>query len=209
MVVRIGLLGGTFDPPHMGHLWLAEAARDQLLLDKVLFLPVGQPPHKQDREITAVSQRLSMLQKTITDNPAFTISKIDIDRPPPHTTCSLIPLIQQAHPQAKLWLIIGADSLIDFPNWVQPELIIQQCRLAVLPRPGVEIDWLALETAVPGVTQVVDMLEGPTLNISSTELREWARRERSLNYLLKTAVIHIIRKNKLYSASSNEAGSGR
>lgn len=199
MVARIGLLGGTFDPPHMGHLWLAEAARDQLLLDKVLFLPVGQPPHKQDRQITAVSHRLSMLQKTIEDNPAFAIDTTDIDRPPPHTTWSLIPQIQQAYPQAKLWLIIGSDSLVELPNWVEPSLIIQQCRLAVLPRPGVEIDWLALETAVPGVTQVVDMLEGPTLNISSTEIREWARRGRSLTYLVKTAVIYYIRQTKLYT----------
>lgn len=208
MVARIGLLGGTFDPPHMGHLWLAEAARDQLMLDKVLFLPVGQPPHKQDRQITAVSHRLTMLQKTITDNPAFTLDTTDSDRPPPHTTCSLIPLIQQAHPTAKLWLIIGSDSLVELPTWVEPSSIIQQCRLAVLPRPAVEIDWLALETAVPGVAQVVDMLEGPTLNISSTELRKWAQRRRSLKYLMTTAVIHHIRKHKLYSASSDSAGLG-
>jgi nicotinate-nucleotide adenylyltransferase len=183
----------------MGHLWLAEAARDQLMLDEVLFLPVGQPPHKQDRQITAVSHRLSMLQKTIADNPAFTLDTTDIDRPPPHTTCSLIPHIQQTHANAKLWLIIGSDSLVELPNWVEPSSIIQQCRLAVLPRPGVEIDWMALETAVPGVTQVVDMLEGPTLNISSTELREWAKRGRSLTYLVKTAVIYYIRQTKLYT----------
>ena len=208
MVARIGLLGGTFDPPHMGHLWLAEAARDQLLLDKVLFLPVGQPPHKQGRQITAVSHRLAMLQKTTEDNVAFTVDTTDIDRPPPHTTCSLIPHIQQAYPQAKLWLIIGSDSLVDLPTWVEPALIIQQCRLAVLPRPGAEIDWMALETAVPGVTQVVDMLEGPSINISSTGLREWARRGRSLNYLVKTAVLTYIRQHNLYSSSSDTTGLG-
>ncbi len=153
MVARIGLLGGTFDPPHMGHLWLAEAARDQLLLDKVLFLPVGQPPHKQGQQITAVSHRLAMLQKSIDGNSSFVMDTTDIDRPPPHTTCSLIPLVQQAYSQAKLWVIIGSDSLADFPTWVEPSLIIQHCRLAVLPRPGVKIDWMALETAVPGVTQ--------------------------------------------------------
>lgn len=208
MVARIGLLGGTFDPPHMGHLWLAEAARDQLMLDKVLFLPVGQPPHKHDREITAVSHRLNMLQKTINDNPAFVIDTIDCDRPPPHTTCTLIPLIQQAYLQAKLWLIIGSDSLVDLPDWVEPDWLIQQCRLATLPRPGVDIDWLALETAVPGVTQVVDMLEGPSINISSTELREWVTRGRSLNYLVETAVIDYINQTKLYSLSSDSAGFG-
>ncbi|MBE2221617.1 MAG: nicotinate (nicotinamide) nucleotide adenylyltransferase [Anaerolineae bacterium] len=205
---RIGLLGGTFDPPHRGHLWLAEAARDQLMLDKVLFLPVGQPPHKPDREITAVSHRLTMLQQTIQNTPAFTLDTSDSDRPPPHTTCTLIPLIQQAYPQAKLWLIIGSDSLVDLPDWVEPDWIVQHCRLAVLPRPGVDIDWLALETAVPGVSQVVDMLEGPTLNISSTALREWVRRGHSLNYLVETAVIDYIRKNKLYSPSAESAGFG-
>ena len=208
MVARIGLLGGTFDPPHMGHLWLAEAARDQLMLDKVFFLPVGQPLHKKNQQITAVSHRLSMLQKTIVDNPAFIIDTTDIDRPPPHTTVSLIPHIQQTYPQAKLWLIVGADSLVDLPDWVTPELIIQQCRLAVLPRPGAEIDWLALETAVPSVTQVVDMLEGPSISISSTELRDWARRGRSLKYLVKTAVFHYIHQENLYSSSSDLAGLG-
>ncbi|NHZ72679.1 MAG: nicotinate (nicotinamide) nucleotide adenylyltransferase [Aquificales bacterium] len=201
-------MGGTFDPPHRGHLWLAEAARDQLLLDKVLFLPVGQPPHKQGREITAVSHRLSMLQKTIEDNPAFAIDPRDIDRPPPHTTCSLLPLIQQTYAQAKLWLIIGSDSLTDLPNWVEPAQIIQQCRLAVLPRPGSEIDWLALETVVSGITQVVDMLAGPTLNLSSTELREWAGRGRSLHYLVETAVLEYIHQKKLYSSSLGSAGLG-
>ena len=144
-----------------------------------------------------------MLQQTIQNNPAFTIDTTDIDRPPPHTTCTLLPRIQQAYPQAKLWLIIGSDSLVDLPDWVEPEVIIRQCRLAVLPRPGIDIDWLALETAVPGVTKVVDMLEGPSINISSTDLREWARRGRSLNYLVETAVIDIIRREKLYSASSD------
>lgn len=199
MTARIGLLGGTFDPPHRGHLWLAEAARDQLLLDSVLFLPVGQPPHKQDRLITAVSHRLTMLQKSIEGNDAFVLNTTDIDRTPPHTTCSLLPLIQQTDPQAKLWLLIGSDSLVDLPNWVEPTRIIQQCRLAVLPRPGIEIDWLALETAVPGVAQVVDMLDGPTLNISSTELRDWASRGRSLRYLVETAVLDYIHEAALYT----------
>ncbi len=203
MMQRIGLLGGTFDPPHMGHLWLAEAARDQLLLDKVLFLPVGEPPHKQGQEITAVSHRLTMLQHTITNNPAFALDTTDVKRPPPHTTVTLIPRLQQVYPQAKLWLIIGADSLVDLPDWVEPEQIIQQCRLAVLPRPGFEIDWLTLETAVPGVTQVVDMLEGPSINISSTELRAWAKRGRSLTYLVETAVLQYIKQKKLYSASAS------
>ncbi|PID85558.1 MAG: nicotinate (nicotinamide) nucleotide adenylyltransferase [Chloroflexi bacterium] len=202
MKQRIGLLGGTFDPPHMGHLWLAEAARDQLLLDKVLFLPVGEPPHKQEREITAVSHRLTMLQHTITNNPAFAIDTTDMERPPPHTTVTLIPRLQRAYPQATFWLIMGADSLVNLPHWVEPGQIIQQCRLAVLPRPGFEIDWLALETAVPGVTQVVDMLEGPSINISSTGIRAWAKRGRSLNYLVATAVLPYIKQQKLYSSSA-------
>ncbi|MCZ7670841.1 MAG: hypothetical protein M5U34_28660 [Chloroflexi bacterium] len=105
-----------------------------------------------------------------------------MDRPPPHTTSTLLPLLRQTYAGAQLWLLIGSDSLIDLPNWIEPTAIIQQCRLAVLPRPDVEIDWPALETAVPGIAQVVDMLEGPTLNISATNLRGWARRGRSLTF---------------------------
>ena len=196
--IRLGLLGGTFDPPHFGHLWLAESARDQLHLDQVLFLPVGEPPHKQGNSITAVSRRLHMTQLAISNHPAFCLDTLDIERPLPHTTCSLLPLVQAAHPDADLWLIIGTDSLRDFPTWHEPENIIAQCRLAALARPGVVVDWNVLETAVPGLRAATDELAGPTMDISSTAVRHWAKHNHSLRYLVPAPVLDFIQQHALY-----------
>ncbi len=191
-------MGGTFDPPHFGHLWLAESARDQLHLDQVLFLPVGEPPHKQGNSITAVSRRLHMTQLAISNHPAFCLDTLDIERPLPHTTCSLLPLVQAAHPDADLWLIIGTDSLRDFPTWHEPENIIAQCRLAALARPGVVVDWNVLETAVPGLRAATDELAGPTMDISSTAVRQWAKHNHSLRYLVPAPVLDFIQQHALY-----------
>lgn len=202
-ITRLGVLGGTFDPPHLGHLWLAETAREQLALDQVLFLPVGQPPHKGERPITAVSHRLRMTELATAADPGFVVSRIDCDRPPPHTTITLLPLLKARQPDAELWLIIGGDSLRDLPSWVQPQQLIKQCRLAVLPRPGAVIAWEALETAVPGAAAVVDMLAGPTVDISSTAIRHWASTGHSLNYLVDTAVRAYIAEASLYTSQAN------
>ncbi|MFQ5398495.1 MAG: nicotinate-nucleotide adenylyltransferase [Anaerolineae bacterium] len=195
---RIGLLGGTFDPPHLGHLWLAETARSQLQLDAVLFLPVGRPPHKKNRPVTATAHRLVMTRLAIADAPHFLLDQTDIDRPPPHATYTLLPLIREAYPDTRLWLLIGEDSLRDFPTWQQPAAIITHCRLAVLPRPGNYTDLAAVETAVPGVSAAVDWLDGPTLPISSRHLREWARRGRSIRYLVPATVLKYITAQGLY-----------
>lgn len=196
--LRIGLLGGTFDPPHWGHLWLAELARVQLKLDQVLFLPVGEPVHKIGQQITAVSHRLQMVSLAIQNKPTFVLDTTDCDRPPPHSTVTLLPLLCQAHANAKFWLLIGGDSLQDLPTWNQPEQLIAQCRLGVLLRPGVEIDWAYLETAVPGSKTAVDTLIGPTLSISATAIRNWVRQGHEPNYLVPTAVSDYIQRNQLY-----------
>ncbi len=197
-VKRLGLCGGTFDPPHLGHLWLAEAAREQLQLEAVLFLPAGAPPHKQDCHVTAVAHRLTMLQQAIADNPAFHLDLTDVERPQPHTTVTLLPLLQQKYPQAQLWWLIGSDSLRDLPTWHAPQQLIQQCRLGVLPRPGVTIDWESLSTAVPGIETAVDWLHGPQVYLSSTDIRRCAQAGHSLRYLVPTAVANYIQTHDLY-----------
>ncbi|MBK7896416.1 MAG: nicotinate-nucleotide adenylyltransferase [Candidatus Promineifilaceae bacterium] len=196
---RIGLLGGTFDPPHWGHLWLAELARLRLRLDKVLFLPVGDPVHKQGRVITAVPHRLHMVSLAIQDNPYFALDTTDCTRPAPHTTVTLLPLLQKAQPDAAFWLLLGGDSLRDLPSWTKPERLITQCRLAVLPRPGAVIDWEGLETAVPGIETAVDLLDGPPLSLSATAIRAWIKEGYTATYLLPTAVATYIQQNALYT----------
>ncbi len=195
---RIGLLGGTFDPPHFGHLRLAETAREQLQLDRVLFLPVGQPPHKEGQRITAVTHRLAMLQRALAAKPHFWLDCTDVDRPQPHSTVSLLPLLRAIYPKAQLWLLLGGDSLRDLPTWHQPQQLIQLCRLAVLPRPGATINWPRLKTAVPQIETAVDILQGPTLGISATQIRCLAKNGRSLQYLTETAVCDYITQNQLY-----------
>lgn len=197
-VNRIGLMGGTFDPPHLGHLWLAETAQAQLGLETVLFLPVGQPPHKEDQPVTAVSHRLRMTQLAIQGKSAFVLDTSDINRPCPHSTISLLPLIQAQHPQADLVLLIGSDSLRDFPTWHEPQAIIRLCRLAALPRPGITLNWSELETAVPGLQASVTMLSGPQMNLSATEIRTWIRAGHTAETLVGTAVWQYIRQYHLY-----------
>lgn len=193
------MLGGTFDPPHWGHLWLAELARLRLRLDKVLFLPVGDPVHKQGRVITAVPHRLHMVSLAIQDNPYFALDTTDCTRPAPHTTVTLLPLLQKAQPDAAFWLLLGGDSLRDLPSWTKPERLITQCRLAVLPRPGAVIDWEGLETAVPGIETAVDLLDGPPLSLSATAIRAWIKEGYTATYLLPTAVATYIQQNALYT----------
>jgi nicotinate-nucleotide adenylyltransferase len=186
----------------VGHLWLAEAAREQLALDRVLFLPVGEPPHKEGKRVTAVTHRLAMTQLAVQDNPFFAVDTTDSDRPPPHTTVTLLPHIQAQYPKAQLWLLIGADSLRDLPLWVEPARIVQQCWLGVLPRPGVVIDWLALETAVPHIQAAVHWLDGPSVALSATQIRRWAEEKRSLRYLTPLSVQAYIRQHRLYDVAS-------
>jgi nicotinate-nucleotide adenylyltransferase len=179
-------------------LWLAELAQVQLKLDRVLFLPVGEPVHKREQKITAVPHRLQMVSLAIQDNPHFVLDTTDCSRPGPHSTVTLLPLLRQAHPNTSFWLLIGGDSLRDLPTWVEPERLLTLCRLAVLPRPGTEIDWELLETAVPGSQTAVDLLSGPTLSISATAIRSWVQKGHEPTYLLPAAVSDYIRQHQLY-----------
>jgi nicotinate-nucleotide adenylyltransferase len=196
---RIGLLGGTFDPPHLGHLWLAEAARQTLELDKVLFLPAGQPPHKSADPISAVDHRLAMTALAVNGSSHFLLDVTDIERPSPHYTSTLLPLIQQAYPKSQLWLLIGSDSLRDLPFWHEPQKVITQCRLAVLPRPGIAVDWVWLSLYVPGVDRGVDMLNGPVIDISSTAIRSWLAADHQPHYLIPPLVLNYIQAQSLYT----------
>lgn len=198
MPLRLGLLGGTFDPPHLGHLVLGEVARDQLQLDQVLFLPAGQPPHKPGRPISPLAHRVAMTQLAIADNPDFTLDNSDADRPPPHYTYTLLPLLHQRYPTAQLWWLIGGDSLRDFPTWREPQEIISLCRLAVLPRPGATFEWKTLEAAVPGIAAAVDLLSGPSVAIAGTEIRHRLAAGRSARYLTPPAVLAYINEHRLY-----------
>lgn len=195
---RVGVLGGTFDPPHYGHLALAEAALAQLELAQVLFVPAGAPPHKPGRPITPAHHRAAMVEAAIAGQPAFALSRVDLDRPGPHYTVDMLALLQQALPESELYFLLGSDSLHDLPRWRDPAGIVRQVRLAVLGRPGWEADWEALEQAVPGLRERLVRLEAPMLDISSTDLRRRARQGLPLTGLVPPAVEEYILQHEIY-----------
>jgi len=196
--LRIGLLGGTFDPPHIGHLVLAQEALVQLELDKVLLVPAGQPPHKAGRSISAVEDRLAMLERSIADNPIFGISRVDIDRPGPHFTVDMLALILRNEPGSLLYFIMGADSLADLLTWHQPRRIAELAKLVVMRRPGREPDIAALAEAVPGITGRVYYIDAPLLETSSTDLQSRVRQGLPVRYLIPDRVIEYIQDHDLY-----------
>jgi nicotinate-nucleotide adenylyltransferase len=134
--MKIGIMGGTFDPPHIGHLVIAEQAFVQLHLDKVWFAPVGQPPHKDLRRVTETHHRVEMTCLAIRDNPNFELTEADVNRPTPHYITTLFELFCEQHPDWEWYLIIGGDSFMELPRWHEPKRLLQLARLAVALRPG-------------------------------------------------------------------------
>jgi nicotinate-nucleotide adenylyltransferase len=198
LITRLGLLGGTFDPPHFGHLTMAKAASTQLQLDQVLFAPVGVQPLKQDQPATAPEQRAQMVELAIVDEPRFVLSRADLDRPGPHYTVDLLAIIQQQYPGAALWFILGEDSLGDLLRWRDPARLIQLTRLAVLRRPGCQPDWPALEKALPDLRTRLDWIEHAELDISATDIRQRVQHGLPLDALVPLKVIEFIVAQHLY-----------
>ncbi|MBN1318788.1 MAG: nicotinate (nicotinamide) nucleotide adenylyltransferase [Anaerolineales bacterium] len=194
---RIGVLGGSFDPPHLGHLALAKNAYDQLNLDYVLWTPAGQPPHKY--KPTAARYRVAMIKKAIANYPYFCISRYDLDRPGPHFTYDLLLLLRNDLGENNtFWFLIGQDSLRDLADWYKPANILEICRLAVYPRQGYELDWEILENAVPGIQTKIDWLQGEPIVCSSRKIRQLVKENHSITNLVPTEVLAYIRENKLY-----------
>jgi len=197
---RIGLLGGTFDPVHFGHLILAETARDTLRLDKVYFIPAADPPHKLGNVIARAEDRIAMLRMAIDDNEAFAISLIDIERKGPDYTADMLEIArkQLLQPGDDLWFLMGLDSVIDFPNWRDPERIRQLARLAAATRPGYDIDWTPLEKALPGISHEVTLLPMPGVDIASNNIRRRILHGSSIRYLVPECVRQYITEQGLY-----------
>ncbi|RUA16702.1 MAG: nicotinic acid mononucleotide adenylyltransferase [Clostridia bacterium] len=197
---RIGLLGGTFDPVHFGHLILAETARDTLRLDQVYFIPAGDPPHKMGNVIARADDRLAMLRMAISDNEAFAISLIDVERKGPDYTADMLEIAREKllQPGDDLWFLMGLDSVIDFPNWREPERIRQLARLAAATRPGYDIDWTPLEKALPGISHEVTLLPMPGVDIASNNIRRRILHGSSIRYLVPECVRQYIDERGLY-----------
>ncbi len=195
------MLGGTFDPIHLAHLLMAEAAREQLGLDQVLFMPAPQPWRKAGRPITPVEHRLTMVRLAVAGNPYFDVSTLELMREgPTYTADTLATLHTQFGRGTTLHFILGGDALHDLPNWHKPQEIVELARLAVTARAGSTMpDLAAIEACVPGVAAAIERVDMPAMEISSTNIRQRVAEGRSLRYLTPPEVIAYIYEAGLYT----------
>lgn len=198
-MTRIGIFGGTFDPPHLGHLILAAEAKDQLGLERLLWVLTPQPPHKRGQVITPVQTRLEMLQAALEDEACFSMSRVDIDRPGPHYAVDTVRLVAEQYPHSELTFLMGSDSLMDLPTWKQPLRFVNACdALGVMRRPGNGVDLQVLERQLPGVTGKLRWVQAPLLGISSSQIRQRAAQGKPFRYFLSKAVYDYICTKNLY-----------
>jgi nicotinate-nucleotide adenylyltransferase len=196
---RIGVLGGTFDPVHNGHLHIADTLRTALNLDRVLWVPAGRPPHKSDQIVSSDRDRLAMLDLALASSATDEISTIDIDRSGPSYTADTLEVLAGRFPSARLFFLMGEDSLRDLPTWHDPERILRVAELAVAGRPGVETDLESLELQVPGVGKHVHVVPTKEIAISSSDIRRRVRESQPVGGLVPAIVEAYIRDNGLYA----------
>jgi nicotinate-nucleotide adenylyltransferase len=200
---RIGVLGGTFDPVHYGHLVIAEEVYTTLDLDEMVFVPTGQPPHKTDEVITPAEHRLAMLELAIASNPHFTISRVDVDRPGPSYTVDTLRLLhEQWGEETAIYFVIGGDSLEYFLTWRDAAGILEQLtHLVAVRRPGYtesEEYYDRLEARLPGIKQRLLVVEAPQFEISATGLRLRVAEGRPIKYQTPESVEQYIKDFGLY-----------
>ena len=198
--MNVGVLGGTFDPVHSGHLVIAEEARLRFGLNKVLFVPAGKPWLKTNSKITEAAHRVEMLKRAIAVNRNFKLSTVEVDRPGPSYSVDTLAILQrQLGAEAKIFFLIGWDSLAELPQWKEPARLIQLCKLVAVTRPGFSRpDLKSLEPSVPGITQSVVWLDIPSINISSSDIRDRVVQGLSIHGLVPGDVENYIKENKLY-----------
>jgi nicotinate-nucleotide adenylyltransferase len=195
----IGIYGGTFDPPHIGHLILADEARHALGLTRVLWVLTPDPPHKQGQPLTPLQHRRAMLELALAGQTAFEISTIEIDRPGPHYALDTVRLLADQNRGADLIYLMGEDSLRDLPTWHRPaDLLAAVHALGVMRRPGAAADLSALEQVLPGIQSKVRYVDAPPIAIASSDIRRRAAEGLPYRYFLPEGVYLYILRNHLY-----------
>jgi nicotinate-nucleotide adenylyltransferase len=197
----VGVLGGTYDPVHLGHLAIARHAHDALALDRITLVPAGTPPHKRDRPVTAGVHRLAMVELAIADDPMLEVSRIEIDRPgPSYSVDTLAALAATDPPGRQRFLILSSEAVAALPDWHEPDRLLALCRLAIVPRngrPAPDAAWI--ERHFPGRADRFVALDGPDIPISSSEIRRIAASGGSLAGLVPPAVASYIIEHRLYT----------
>jgi nicotinate-nucleotide adenylyltransferase len=191
--MKLGIFGGTFDPPHIGHLIVAEQVREQLVLDKVLFIPASIPPHKTDASIEKGEHRLAMVQLAVRDNPAFEASDIELQRGGVSYTVDTITAFKSMNPEVDLCLLLGMDNIPEFHGWKSPDKILESAVLAVMTRPGTSLPAIDPRLAARCTVCIV-----PEIGISSSEIRRRVSVGESVRYLVHEDVERYIKDHNLY-----------
>lgn len=197
-VSKIGVIGGTFDPIHYGHLFAAEEARSQLGLERVIFVPSGTPPHKRYDDMATAEERYEMTLLAISDSfaPQFDITRIEIERSGKSYTLDTLRELKRFFSRAEIHFIVGLDAILDIMSWHEPYKIAEAAQLTVVSRPGYPRDKIEeLPAEIRKSTTLIDSLQ---LDISGTDLRKRIRSGRSVKYLLPDPVWTYIQRNRLY-----------
>lgn len=200
--MRIGILGGTFDPIHIGHLIIAEGVRAKLDLSQVIFVPTGQPWLKVDRNIASAIHRVEMTQRAVRDNMYFDVCTLEVERAgPSYTVDTMVALGKRFGEEVDFFFILGYDTLAELGLWKEPARLVRLCRLVAVPRMGASsVDLDSLEPLVPGVSQAVIKLDLPIIGISSSEIRRLTAQRLSIRYLVPDGVREYIAQEQLYVA---------
>jgi nicotinate-nucleotide adenylyltransferase len=201
MTDRIGILGGTFDPIHYGHLAIAEEVRVALALDRVLFVPAAYQPLKAHRPGADAHHRLAMARLACATNTFFSVSDVEIARPGPSYTVTTLQAFHDAEP-GELFFILGADALNDLPRWREAARIPELTSIVAVQRPGITLNMKPRFAALPALRERLTMIDGPRLDISSCELRQRAADKRPLRYLMPDSVVEYIAEHGLYQSHS-------
>jgi len=197
----VGIFGGTFDPPHLGHLILAADARAQFGLDRLLWVLTPDPPHKQDLPIASLEHRRAMVALAIGNDPAFEFSTVEIDRPGPHYALDTVNILAKQNPAADLVYLMGGDSLRDLPTWHRPADLVTALRfVGVMHRPGTSFDLPALEKSLPGLSAKIRFIDAPLLDIAARDIRARVAEGRPFRYYLLPGVYQYIIVHNLYKS---------
>ena len=200
--MKVGIMGGTFDPIHIAHLIIAEEARTRLALDRVIFIPAGEPWMKPGHIVSAAGQRVEMVKLAISSNPAFSLSLSEVERPgPTYTVDTLEQLLGELGYDTQLFLLLGWDSVAELPAWKAPYRVSKMATVVAFPRPGfTKPEIAALERVMPGIAERMVSLDEPYLEISSTGIRKRIADGGSVRYLVPDAVGQYISEYRLYKA---------
>jgi nicotinate-nucleotide adenylyltransferase len=197
--MRIGVFGGTFDPPHLGHMILAMEAYAQLHLDKLLWMLTPDPPHKRGQEISPVDMRLELSLAALQNEPLFELSRVELDRPGPQYVSDTMRILGEQHPNDELVYLIGGDSLHDLPNWDRPMEFIKECHaIGVMRRPDDDVNLPWLEEQLPELTKKLRFIDVPLLEISASQIRQRIQNGMPFRYYLLPEVYKTICSKHYY-----------